>query len=95
VIVDAVKRYLAARADRKALAVLQRDARKGATALDIMLSDYDWYGGAIVVVENNKPQIEVLIVDFFPGKLSAFVPPRMGAIPVLVRLGSMQETLPT
>jgi hypothetical protein len=62
------------------------EADKAAIALDIMLSDYQWYGG-VITVASQKPHIEVLVIDDFPGKLSDWIPPRIGVIPVLVRFG--------
>jgi hypothetical protein len=91
-IVQAIKRWLAARAQKKAFASVLAEAEKAAKALDIMLSDAKWYGG-VRVVETPKPQIEVLIVNEFPGALSTFIPPRIGAIPVLVRFGSLPKAL--
>lgn len=68
------------------------EAEKATIALDIMLDHHQWYGG-VCLVEEPKPHIEVLIVDDFPGKLSDFVPPRVGVIPVLIRFGVKSDGL--
>ena len=84
--IGTVKRWWARRVEAHRRSGLVGEAFKAATALDIMLADQQWYGG-VMVVEEPKPRIEVLIVDEFPGQLSDFVPPRVGVIPVLVRFG--------
>jgi hypothetical protein len=66
------------------------EAEKGAKVLDIMLNGRDWYGG-VCVSQGATPIIEVLVVAAYPGKLSAFVPPRIGGIPVMVRFGVLPE----
>lgn len=78
--IGTVKRWWARRG-------LLAEAEKATIALDIMLADHQWYGGACLV-EEPRPWIEVLIVDDFPGKLSDFIPPRVGVVPVLVRFGT-------
>lgn len=84
---EAIERFQRWR-DRKGLLA---DAAKGAKALDIMLGAREWFGGT-QVVEYDHPSppvgIEVLIVDTYPaGKLSTFIPPRIGTVPVVVRFG--------
>ena len=83
----AIRRWWSRRVERKQRDGLMADATKAAIALDIMLADKPWYGG-VRVVEEPKPLIEVQIVDDFPGKLSDFIPPRVGVVPVLVRFGT-------
>lgn len=73
------------RNEARALGKRTDDAEKARAALDIMLDDREWYGGAGVVQGVGGPYVEVAVVDSTPGSLNAFVPPRVGEVPILVR----------
>ncbi len=88
-----IRRWWSRRVEKRALEGLHLGAEKAAVALDIMLADREWYGGVRVNEERNVPFVEVLIVDNFPGTLSTFIPPRVGAIQVLVRFGTLPKAL--
>jgi hypothetical protein len=83
--------WIQKRAEDRALAQLLKDADRGTLALDVMLRHCKWYGGS-VVVQYDPPAppvgIEVVILDTYPTeKLSTFIPPRIGVVPVTVRFG--------
>jgi hypothetical protein len=94
-VIKAVRQWWSRRQERRAAEALQADADKAAIALDIMLSEREWYGGIRVVVleETGLPHIEVLIVDAYPQNLSTWIPPRVGVTPVLVRFGTLPKAL--
>jgi hypothetical protein len=87
---SSIKAKIKAFRGRRNRAVLSAAAEKGAKALDIMLDGREWYGGICVNEEGDRPFIEVLVVDAFPGNLSIFIPPRIGAISVVVRFGTIK-----
>jgi hypothetical protein len=88
-----IKRKLAARAAKRNKKLALVLAERGAKALDIMLDGSDWYGGC-GVSSVGTVHISVLVVGMVPGKISAFVPPHIGSIPVLVTFKDMEDPLP-
>ena len=93
--IKAVRQWWSRRQERRAAEALRDDADRAAIALDIMLSDREWYGGVrtVVMEETGLPHIEVLIVEAYPQNLATWVPPRIGLIPVLVRFGQLPKAL--